>query len=148
MDCYHVVSGKPIGDREVQQGEVFYFAGENPDDVRARWLVLSREMGIDPNTDKITWIVGAKDLGAIAQQIGAEVAAKGIKPAYVVVDTAAAYFPGDEENGNVQMGICPPASQPDQSAGRPMRRGVVPSDKERDSREHGAARRRGVPVRG
>ncbi len=100
----HVVSGKSIGDREVQQGEVLYFAGENPDDVRARWLVLSREMGIDPNTDKITWIVGAKDLGAIATQIAAEVAARGIKPAFVVVDTAAAYFPGDEENGNVQMG--------------------------------------------
>jgi hypothetical protein len=100
----HVVTGRPLGDREVQQGQVLYFAGENPDDVRARWLVLTKEMGIDPNTDQVTWIVGAKDLGAIAQQIATEVAAKKLNLALVVVDTAAAYFPGDEENGNVQMG--------------------------------------------
>ncbi|SIO53793.1 AAA domain-containing protein [Bradyrhizobium erythrophlei] len=100
----HVVSGKPIGDREVQQGSALYFAGENPDDVRARWLVLSREMGIDPNTDKITWIVGAKDLNATATQISGEVARKGLNLAYVVIDTAAAYNVGDDENSNTQAG--------------------------------------------
>jgi hypothetical protein len=100
----HVVAGRPIGDSEVQQGSVLYFAGENPDDVRARWLVLSREMGIDPNTDKVTWIVGAKDLNATAQQISAEVARKGLNLAYVVVDTAAAYNMGDDENSNTQAG--------------------------------------------
>jgi hypothetical protein len=100
----HVVAGRPIGDKEVQQGEVLYFAGENPDDVRARWLVLSREMGIDPETDKVTWIVGAKDLNATAQQISAEVAAKGLNLAYVVIDTAAAYNVGDDENSNTQAG--------------------------------------------
>jgi hypothetical protein len=88
----------------VQQGSVLYFAGENPDDVRARWLVLSREMGIDPNTDKVTWIVGAKDLNATVQQIGAEVVRKGLNLAYVVVDTAAAYNVGDDENSNTQAG--------------------------------------------
>jgi AAA domain-containing protein len=100
----HVVAGHPIGDKEVQQGEVLYFAGENPDDVRARWLVLSREMGIDPETDKVTWIVGAKDLNATAQQISAEVATKGLNLAYVVIDTAAAYNVGDDENSNTQAG--------------------------------------------
>jgi AAA domain-containing protein len=100
----HVVACRPIGDSEVQQGSVLYFAGENPDDVRARWLVLSREMGIDPNTDKVTWIVGAKDLNATAQQISAEVARKGLNLAYVVVDTAAAYNMGDDENSNTQAG--------------------------------------------
>jgi len=100
----HVVAGRPIGDKEVQQGEVLYFAGENPDDVRARWLVLSREMGIDPETEKVTWIVGAKDLNATAQKISAEVAAKGLNLAYVVIDTAAAYNMGDDENSNTQAG--------------------------------------------
>lgn len=100
----HVVTGRPIGDTEVQQGNVLYLAGENPDDVRARWLVLSREMGIDPNTDKVTWIVGAKDLGAVAQRFMEEVARKGLSFAYVVVDTAAAYNVGDDENSNNQAG--------------------------------------------
>ena len=48
----HVVAGRPIGDKEVQQGEVLYFAGENPDDVRARWLVLSRKWGSTPKLIK------------------------------------------------------------------------------------------------
>jgi AAA domain len=100
----HVATGRPIGDREVQQGNVLYLAGENPDDVRARWLVLSREMGIDPNTDKVTWIVGAKDLGAEAQRFVAESTKKGLSFAYVAVDTAAAYNVGDDENSNTQAG--------------------------------------------
>jgi hypothetical protein len=100
----HVVTGRPIGDKEVQQGTVLYFAGENPDDVRARWLVLTRDMGIDPATKDVHWIVGAKDLNATAQQISAEVAAKGLSLAYVVIDTAAAYNVGDDENSNTQAG--------------------------------------------
>jgi hypothetical protein len=100
----HVVTGRPIGDKEVQQGSVLYFAGENPDDVRARWLVLTRDMGIDPATKDVHWIVGAKDLNAAAQQISAEVAAKGLNLAYVVIDTAAAYNVGDDENSNTQAG--------------------------------------------
>jgi hypothetical protein len=100
----HVVTGKPIGDKEVQQGAVLYFAGENPDDVRARWLVLTRDMGIDPATKDVHWIVGAKDLNATAQQISDEVAAKSLSLAYVVIDTAAAYNVGDDENSNTQAG--------------------------------------------
>jgi hypothetical protein len=100
----HVATGQPIGDREVQQGNVLYLAGENPDDVRARWLVLSRDMGIDPNTDKITWIVGAKDLAAEAQRFVTESTNKGLSFAYVAVDTAAAYNVGDDENSNTQAG--------------------------------------------
>lgn len=100
----HVVTGRPIGDAEVQQGNVLYFAGENPSDVLYRWLVLSRDMGIDPATDRVNWIVGAKNLNSVAEQITAEVAAKNLNLAYVVIDTAAAYNPGDEENSNNQAG--------------------------------------------
>jgi hypothetical protein len=101
----HVVCGRPIGDKDVQQGHVLYLAGENPDDVRARWLVLSREMGINPNTDKVTWIVGAKDLAVEADRLVKESTDKGLSYALAVVDTAAAYnVAGDEENNNNQAG--------------------------------------------
>jgi len=100
----HVVLGRPIGEREVQEGNVLYLAGENPDDVRYRWLVLSREMGIDPDTKKITWIVGPKNLGEAIQHMVVEVATKGLEFAYVVVDTASAYNAGDDENSNNQAG--------------------------------------------
>jgi len=83
---------------------VLYLAGENPDDVRARWLVLSREMGIDPNTERVTWVVGAKDIAAVAERFVTESARKGLSFAFVVVDTAAAYNAGDDENSNTQAG--------------------------------------------
>ncbi len=100
----HVVTGRPIGDREVQEGSVLYLAGENPDDVRARWFVLSREMGFNPDTERVTWIVGPKDIGQEAARFQTEAATKGLNFAFVVVDTAAAYNPGDDENSNNQAG--------------------------------------------
>ena len=30
--------GKPIGDHHVERGRVLYLAGENPDDIRMRWM--------------------------------------------------------------------------------------------------------------
>jgi hypothetical protein len=83
---------------------VLYLAGENPDDVRARWLVLTREMGIDPDTKKVTWIVGPKNLGEAIQRMVVEVETKGLAFAFIVVDTAAAYNAGDDENSNNQAG--------------------------------------------
>jgi AAA domain len=61
----HVITGRPIGEREVERGKVLYFAGENPDDVMARWFVLCREMGIDPETDMVQWVDGAMNLMAV-----------------------------------------------------------------------------------
>jgi hypothetical protein len=34
----HIALGKELGGREVEKGKVLYFAGENPDDVRSRWI--------------------------------------------------------------------------------------------------------------
>jgi hypothetical protein len=99
----HIVTGRPIGDREVQEGNVLYLAGENPDDVRARWLALSREMGIDPDTPKVTWLVGT-DMGARDHRLWHEITKKGLEFALVIVDTAAAYNAGDDENSNNQAG--------------------------------------------
>jgi hypothetical protein len=99
----HVVLGRPIGDREVQQGNVLYLAGENPEDVRARWLVLARDMGIDPDTDKVTWLVGT-DMGTAGNRLALEAARKGLEFALAIVDTAAAFNPGDDENSNNQAG--------------------------------------------
>jgi len=100
----HIVTGRLIGTREVEPGKVLYFAGENPDDVRARWAVLCREMGIDPNTDMVHWVDGAMNLQEAAARLDKELADGGNDYALVVVDTSAAYFPGDNENDNTQAG--------------------------------------------
>jgi AAA domain len=44
----HTALGLPLGDREVEQGKVLYLAGENPDDVRMRWIKLCEELNVEP----------------------------------------------------------------------------------------------------
>ncbi len=101
----HVATGRPLGDIAVEQGVVLYFAGENPSDVQARWLGLTRDMGIVPNTATVHFLPGAMDLTLVAERISVETARKGIRPALVVVDTAAAYnFNSEDENSNTQAG--------------------------------------------
>jgi hypothetical protein len=100
----HVVTGRTMGTREVERGKVLYFAGENPDDVTARWFVLCREMGIDPATDMVQWVRGAMNMQSVTDRLNKELAENGNDYAMVVVDTSAAYFGGDNENDNTQAG--------------------------------------------
>jgi 5S rRNA maturation endonuclease (ribonuclease M5) len=95
--------GLPIGSRAVDPGRVLYFAGENPDDVRMRWIALADKMGFDPETIGVHFVSGVKKLSEIAPRIWQEVECIG-GVSLVVVDTSAAFFEGDEENGNVQAG--------------------------------------------
>jgi hypothetical protein len=91
--------------REVERGKVLYFAGENPDDVRMRWIKLCEEMGLDSNTEAAFWREGTLVLGNdnIWNSLLADCRAAG-PFALVVIDTAAAYFDGNDENDNVQAG--------------------------------------------
>lgn len=74
----HVAQGLSIGDYEVEQGRVLYFAGENPDDLRMRLIALSEQMEFDLGAIDIHFIVGAdKEISKITSQIGNEVAALG-----------------------------------------------------------------------
>src|SRR5690606_15726048 len=97
----HVATGRPLGNIDVQQGTVLYFAGENPTDVRMRWLGLTHAMGLNPDELNVHFIEGVQPLSSVAEQITSEVVAKGLSLALVVVDTAMAYFEGDDPNGNV-----------------------------------------------
>lgn len=97
-----VATGRPLGGLEVAKGSVLYFAGENPTDIQMRWLGLTQEMQIDPATADVHFVPGAMPLSQVADRITAEVNRKGLQPALVVVDTAAAYFEGEDENSNTQ----------------------------------------------
>ncbi len=98
----HVACGRRQGNLDVEKGTVLYFAGENPTDVQMRWLGLTHAMRLDPETTDVHFVPGATPLSGIASRITTEVTAKGLKLALVVVDTAAAYFEGDDENSNTQ----------------------------------------------
>ena len=95
--------GEVMHGKEVKAGAVLVLAGENPDDIRARFLVLAEAYGFDPERIKMSFVAGVID---IARQWPAiEAAAAEIEDlVLVLVDTAAAYFPGDETNSNSQQG--------------------------------------------
>jgi hypothetical protein len=100
-----VYLGRPIGEREVQQGKVLYFAGENPDDIRMRWIALAQHMDFDPDSTEVYFIPGTFKISELMPRIEAEAKAKEKGPfALVIIDTSAAYFEGDEENSNAQQG--------------------------------------------
>ena len=87
----------------VKGGTVLICAGENPDDIRARFLVLAEHYGFVAGASKIRFIAGVVNLAAEMPRIRAEVATID-DLVLVIVDTAAAYFPGDETNSNSQQG--------------------------------------------
>jgi hypothetical protein len=100
---YSIAKGVPIGDREVQPGRVIYFAGENPDDVRQRWIAMAEHIGFDVDTIDVNFVVGVISLKDLENAIRQEIEATGPATA-VVIDTSAAYFLGEDENNNAAMG--------------------------------------------
>src|SRR5262249_42292912 len=94
--------GRKLADREIDAGHVLYFAGKNPDDVRARWIALCERFGVDPNKLNVHFLPGTGKLSDIAPRIDQEVRELGCDISFVVIDTSIAYFDGDEENNNVQ----------------------------------------------
>jgi hypothetical protein len=99
----HVALGRPIAERGVETGRVLYLAGENPDDIRMRWIAMADQMEFDIDTIGVHFLPGVFKVSEIAGRIKKEVEKIGMV-AMVVVDTSAAYFEGDDENNNVQQG--------------------------------------------
>ena len=101
--AYLLATGIPLGNREVEKCRVLYLAGENPDDVRARWLAMSDALNFDANTIEVSFVEGVFSVSGMLERVRAEAEEIGGFGA-VIVDTSAAYFEGDEENDNVQLG--------------------------------------------
>jgi hypothetical protein len=98
-----VALGKPLGDRQIDQGRVLIFAGENPDDIRARWIAMGQQMQFDVDTIDVHFIPGRFKITQLINRIREEVLALG-GVALLIIDTSAAFFEGDDENSNVQLG--------------------------------------------
>lgn len=102
--AFHIARGQKLCGRDVERGPVVYLAGENPDDVDMRWQGICHAEGVSPDDLDIHIIAGAGNIAEHAQQIQDTCSADNIRPASIIVDTAAAYFPGDDDNHNKQMG--------------------------------------------
>lgn len=98
-----VALGASIGSHQVGRGRVLYFAGENPDDIRMRWIAMADNMLFDVDAIDVHFIAGTFKISEMVARIADEVAALG-PVALVIVDTSAAYFEGDDENSNAQAG--------------------------------------------
>jgi len=79
------------------------FAGENPDDVRARWLAMSQQTDFDPETIEVCFVPGRFKISKLIERIRDEAAKIG-DISLLIIDTSAAYFEGEDENSNVQLG--------------------------------------------
>jgi hypothetical protein len=96
-----ISQGGKIGKLECKQGRVLYFAGENPDDVRMRWMATTDQFGLTPEAiDNVFFVPGVFKFTEISERIKAEMAEQEL--ALVIVDTSAAYFETDDENDNIQ----------------------------------------------
>ena len=95
--------GLPLGDREARKGRVVYFAGENPDDVRMRWIAMAHALGFEPSAVEVYFIAGAFSVAEMFERVRTDVEKIG-GAEMIVVDTSAAYFQGEDENSNSQLG--------------------------------------------
>src|SRR5262249_29381012 len=86
-----------------QRGKVLYFAGENPEDVRMRWIAMSQRVDFDINGIDVCFVSGVIKLSEVTQRIMKEAEVAGPFD-LVVIDTGPAFFEGDEENSNTQQG--------------------------------------------
>jgi hypothetical protein len=98
-----VAEGAPICGREVEPGHVVYFAGENPDDVRQRWIAMAEHVPFDVERIRVSFLDGVSDLIELEKQLKAEIDALG-GARLIVIDTSAAFFLGEDENSNPAMG--------------------------------------------
>jgi len=97
----HVAIGKAIDNNVTcKPGTVIYFAGENPDDCRTRWLGLTRDMNLNPDNVDVHFIDGAMHLSKIKERVTAEIAAKCLEPVLIIIDTSMAFFEGEDPNNN------------------------------------------------
>jgi hypothetical protein len=92
-----------LGGRRIKNGRVIYFVGENPADVAFRIKGYDLTRSDDPNADMISFIPGKFDIAAIVTIIEDDIRHNG-PVAMIIVDTSAAYFPGNDEINNTQIG--------------------------------------------
>ena len=97
-------AGRMIGSLDVFKGNVLFLAGENPSDLEARMIGMAKAFDIPP--EKLPYVLPGSfpmtEEGA--EELKRDIAALGVPLVLIVGDTASSFFPGDDENSNVQAG--------------------------------------------
>jgi hypothetical protein len=95
--------GAMLGIHAVAKGRVVYMVGENPDDLRMRVIGTDALRDDHFDEDEIVFVPGTFNIADMQAALASEAQRLGGVD-LVVVDTSAAYFVGDEELSNTQMG--------------------------------------------
>jgi hypothetical protein len=96
--------GRMIGQLDVFKGNVLILAGENPSDLEARMIGMAKTYKLP--IDRLPYVLpgsfpmSEEELDALKRAI----TDLSVPLAMIVGDTASSFFPGDDENNNVQAG--------------------------------------------
>lgn len=99
-----IQAGRRIGHIEAERGNVLILAGENPEDLKARMIGMVRTCSLAPN--QLPYVLPATFPmnEEEAEILRRDLVALKIPFSLIIGDTAASFFPGDDENDNVQAG--------------------------------------------
>ena len=102
LGCMTAV-GSAIGSIELTRGNVIYLAGENPTDLCGRLHAVAHLHDLG---DRLPYVLkGSFPITADeAERLKQEIDNLDLRPVLIIVDTGAAYFDGENDNDNVQMG--------------------------------------------
>jgi hypothetical protein len=92
-----------LGPHKVEKGRAIYLVGENPDDLRMRVIGADSQRNDDPLLDEVFYIPGVFNIATMHDEITNQIRHLGGVD-LVIIDTSAAYFLGNEELSNTQMG--------------------------------------------
>jgi hypothetical protein len=97
-------AGRMIGNLETFQGNTLFLAGENPSDLEARMIGMGKTYNLP--RDLLPYVLpGGFPLNEDeAKALKRDIEGLGVQLALIVGDTASSFFPGDDENSNVQAG--------------------------------------------
>jgi len=99
-----IQAGRMVGNLDVSKGNVLILAGENPEDLAARMLGMARDYKLRA-ADLPYVLPGAFGMDEDAiDRLKLEIGALGVDLCLIIGDTAASFFPGEDENNNVEAG--------------------------------------------
>jgi hypothetical protein len=98
-----VAMGWQFAGRAVRKGRVLFLCGENDIDLNMKIQLLCHKLNVARDSLDVVFTKERFDIGSAADIVRRECNERG-PFALVIVDTAAAYFPGGDENSNVEMG--------------------------------------------
>lgn len=99
-----IQAGRNVAHLEAEAGNVLYLAGENPEDLKTRMLGMMQSFNLTPK--QLPYVLpGTFPLTEEgAEQLGRDIKRLRVPLVAIIGDTASSFFPGDDENNNVQAG--------------------------------------------